>query len=374
MPNRNKTDDRINNETQTESEQPLKAFIYSFDIENKPNIPNICLEIVDCNEETQKMDYFMLRNFVDSRKINIIFFSKDDFRLIYDIMWGCSSMKYIICIDCERILDMPDKKNKLMNKRIWNLAAINAKDDIECGGWMNSYTREKFSMQEISDFITNTRKKLDKYLNSEMNVLEIGCASGFTMYNIAPSVKKYVGVDMSDISIRRNKLKIQESGIKNIEVQCMQAHEISKLSTEPFDLIIMNSIVHCFEGYSYLFKVLKEAIGCLKNKGIIYLGDIMDLDLKEDFIQSLVSYSKTHGSKTKLDFSNELMLSRKFFEFLSGNWQTIDGVEISHKEGIINNELVNYRYDVILKIVKENKTADDNWMIGIKEFADFQPH
>lgn len=360
------------NKIQTGVSKFLKTLIYECDIEGKLNISNENMEIIRWSDDNAKKDYFILKRFVDYKEINVIFFSKDDFRLIYDIMWGCASMKYIVCIDCERILDVADKKNKLMNKKIWNLAAVNAKDDIECGGWMNSYTREKFSMQEINDFIVNTRNKLDSILNSEISVLEIGCASGFTMYNIAPSVKKYVGVDMSNISIKRNELKIKEAGITNIEVHCMQAHEISELSASPFDLIIINSVIHCFEGYSYLFKVLKEAIGCLKNKGTIYLGDIMDLDLKKEFMQSLFSYSRTHNQNTKLDFSNELMLSRKFFDFLSANWPVINSVEISKKTGMVNNELVKYRYDAILKIEKENKAIDKNWMVGIKEFANIQ--
>ena len=46
---------------------------------------------------------------------------------------------------------------------LWYSTEMNAKDDIEIGGWMSSYTREKFTMNEINDFINNTKDKLLPY-------------------------------------------------------------------------------------------------------------------------------------------------------------------------------------------------------------------
>ena len=131
-----------------------------------------------------------------------------------------------------------------MNKRLWDVTAMNAKDDIEIGGWMSSYTREKFTMNEINDFINNTKAKLLPYLKEENTVLEIGCASGFTMYSLSPYVRRYVGVDMSAVSVKKNLKKIEEENIKGVEVKCMAADEISEFEDESFDVIILNSVIH----------------------------------------------------------------------------------------------------------------------------------
>lgn len=329
--------------------------LYGFDAELSSCLHELLdsmdIKYLDLNTD----DLYDLSSSLEESKVDHILMLKNSYRICYDATWLTSCVKSIICLDSDNILCEEDKKNSLMNKRLWDVTAMNAKDDIEIGGWMSSYTREKFTMNEINDFINNTKAKLLPYLKEENTVLEIGCASGFTMYSLSPYVRRYVGVDMSAVSVKKNLKKIEEENIKGVEVKCMAADEISEFEDESFDVIILNSVIHCFKGYNYFYKVLKEIFKKVKKNGIVYIGDVMDLELKEQFENSLVEYAKENNYNTKVDISNEFLLSAKFFECLKNELPIIQDILISRKECEVKNELTMYRFDTLIKM---NKCSD----------------
>ena len=76
-------------------------------------------------------------------------------------------------------------------------------------------------------------------------------------------------------------------------------------------------MVQYFHGRNYLRKVIRKAISCLKEYGYLFIGDIMDHDLKEDLIRDLVRFKQANSDKpykTKTDWRSELFVSRGFFE------------------------------------------------------------
>ena len=75
----------------------------------------------------------------------------------------------------------------------------------------------------------------------------------------------------------------------------MAAHEIHRLEERDFDLVILNSVIQCFHGYNYLAKVIRQCIDRMRDqgKGYIFIGDIMDQDLKRDLIAHLVRFQQT---------------------------------------------------------------------------------
>lgn len=296
----------------------------------------------------EKIDY--IKRFTD-KEIVLLFLARD--LMIIRELAQFKEYKKFICVDVDLYQDHV-KKNKLMNKKLWDYTANNAKNDIEAGGWVNSFTREPFSEAEMDEYVSNTEKKIGKYLSKEKKVLEIGCASGITMYSIAPKVGRYVAVDMSSISIRNNEKRINEKGIKNIKLYCLCANEIDTLSEQGFDIAIINSVLHCFPGFAYFHEVLKKIIPLMKNDGIIFLGDVMNKGQKEELVKTLVDYSVRNGSRTKVDLSQELFFEKEFFEHLPTAYPEIMRVLISKKEGVIQNELVNYRYDVTIQLDKKD--------------------
>lgn len=179
-----------------------------------------------------------------------------------------------------------------MNTRLWQQVADDAVDDIEAGGWKNSYTGEDLSKEEMDEYSSNIFEKLRPYLNKDVRVLEIGCASGLSMFKIAPLVNMYYGTDLSDSIIEKNRNKVKEEKISNIKLACLQAGEIDKLDDNNFDIVIINSVIQCFHGHNYLRKVITKVVNKLGEKGILFIGDVMDQDLKAELIESLIEFKK----------------------------------------------------------------------------------
>ena len=132
------------------------------------------------------------------------------------------------------------------------------------GGWTSSYTGEPLSRAEMAEYGDNILKKLEPLLHRDMRVLEIGCASGISMFRLAPRVGYYHGTDLSAVIIDKNRQRVEQEGHENIRLSCCLAHEIDRLGEGDFDLVIINSVIQCFHGHNYLRSVMGKSVFLLK--------------------------------------------------------------------------------------------------------------
>lgn len=273
------------------------------------------------------------------------------------LQWECDSFHTYYILDCENPLTVDEThKNYLMNKRLWEYTVNNAKDELAGGGWVNSYNREPFSKLEMDEFSENVYGKLNPYLNDKVKVLEIGCSTGLTMFKLLPYIGEYHAVDLSAAVLEKDRIKAEKQGYRNVSFYNLPADDIDKIEEKDFDIIIMNSVIQCFHGYNYFRKVLKKCVDKLGAKGIIFLGDVMDLDLKEELQNSLKYYKEQHPqADTKLTAKGEVFYSRGFFEDCMAEFPVIENVLFSHKIGTAENELTKYRYDVVMSIDQQTK-------------------
>ncbi|MES2734399.1 MAG: condensation domain-containing protein [Bacteroidota bacterium] len=271
--------------------------------------------------------------------------------------WECPALKTFLCLGSDNVYKIREPESKLMSKELWEYVGSAATDHISGGGWVNCYTGDNFSAEEMAEYAENVYQKLLPYVNASTKVLEIGCASGISMFRLAPHVGQYYGTDLSQPIIDRNKRLCEEKGITNIRLACLAAEEIAQIDERNFDVVIINSVVQCFSGYNYLRQIISSLFDLLSPNGIIFLGDLMDLDSKETFVQSLKEYRKVHQNpKTKVDFSQELFVPRRFLDDLRHDFPQIEEVVHSNKVHSIKNELTDFRYDSILKV---NKTTEN---------------
>ncbi|MCU0289159.1 MAG: condensation domain-containing protein, partial [Acidobacteria bacterium] len=302
-----------------------------------------------------------IKSIIRDAGCHVLISQKKYLRLLNSLQWECEALTTYLCIDSLDIVnEEEEEKNRLMDEELWGYVGETAHDDITGGGWSSSFTGEAFSSAEMAEYGDNVLKKLQPLLHREMRVLEIGCATGLTMYRIAPLVGFYYGTDLSQVIIQKNKERVQELGMTNIELACMPAHQVSGLKTEPFDLVIINSVIQCFHGHNYLRNVIRSCVSMLKPGGYLFIGDVMDLEAKKRLIHDLENFKQANagkGYKTKTDFSAELFVSRHFFQDLTIEIPAIAGIEFSDKIHTIENELTRYRYDVLLYIAKEPITA-----------------
>ncbi|MCP4156009.1 MAG: amino acid adenylation domain-containing protein, partial [bacterium] len=286
------------------------------------------------------------------------------------LQWECPPLETILCIDSENSYEEEEREESgLMDRKLWEYVGETSTDDVSGGGWNSSYTGEPIPLKEMNEYGDNIFKKLEPLLHDKMRVLEIGTASGITMYRIAPKVALYHGTDLSHVIIEKNKERVKKEGHKNIKLSCLAAHEIpvdtqpatqaerENRAAEEVDLIIINSVIQCFNGHNYLRRVLRNAARLLAPGGTIFIGDIMDQDKKRELIEDMAKFKhENHDQnyKTKTDWSEELFISKAFLDDIVIDFPELKSVRFSDKIYTIENELTKFRYDALITRHGEN--------------------
>ncbi|MCP4151937.1 MAG: AMP-binding protein, partial [bacterium] len=135
-------------------------------------------------------------------------------------------------------------------------------------------------------------------------------------------------------------------------------------------LIIINSVIQCFPGHNYLRKVIRKAIRLLGETGRIFVGDVMDQQLKKDLEKELTAFkfaNMDNGYSTKTDWSTEFFVHKGFWENLRREWREIETVTFSSKIYTVENELTKFRYDVLIttnKTLPAKKESGNHEQVG----------
>lgn len=245
-----------------------------------------------------------------------------------------------------------DKLKLFRNPRLWDYIAVNAEDNIQAGGWYSSFDGEPFTAEEMKQYADNTVEKLRPYLSKNKSVVEIGCASGLTMFRIAPFVGEYLGTDMAKVNLRRNAEYIKANSISNITLIQCTADKIAENAGHLVDIIIINSVCQYFPGMDYFEEVIGKCISVLKPGGVLYLGDLLDKNLLPVFLSELKAWKMQHQIElgNADDRADELWIARDYFDQVNSKFERIKDVIVSDKIGTIANELTKYRYDTIIRV------------------------
>jgi len=297
-----------------------------------------------------------IKNMIIDAQVGVILSQEKFIRTLNRLQWECPDLHSFMCLDSRDVYGAEEsEKSGLMDSKLWEYVGETATDEITGGGWLTSYTGLPFTKEEMDEYGENILQKLQPLLKKDMRVLEIGCASGITMFRVAPQVSGYHGIDISDVIIKKNRQRAEQEGHENVSLACMAAHEIDSLAPGSFDLVIINSVIHCFHGHNYLRDVLEKVYNLLDRKGLIFLGDLMDQELKQNLIDDMAGFKRENQGKnykTKTDWSTELFVSRTFLEDLAVQKPQIYKIQYSNKIYTIENELTRYRYDALLEVDK----------------------
>ncbi|MCP4215038.1 MAG: amino acid adenylation domain-containing protein, partial [bacterium] len=297
------------------------------------------------------------RFMLDDACVGTVISEKIYLKTLNRLQWECTDMHTFLCIDSTAVDEEEEREHsELMSKELWHHVGEEAQDEIAGGGWTSSFTGEPMSQKEMDEYGDNILEKLKPLLHKNMKVLEIGAASGIGMFRIAPHVGRFVGTDLSEVIIQKNRERISREGIKNIRLETLAAHEIDTLQEKDFDLIILNSVIQCFHGHNYLRRVIRESVALLKDTGLLFMGDIMDRDKKAELLADLREFKNTNKGKgytTKTDLSAELFVPKAFWEDLSIEDRRVEALDFSAKIHTVENELTRYRYDLLITVNKQ---------------------
>ncbi len=296
-----------------------------------------------------------LKGIFKDARIRTVFSQENHVRLLDRLQWECPQLTAYCCIDSRDIHSAGITHGSEMKEmqELWDYVGETADDAIMGGGWVNSYTGQPFSPEEMEEYSANTFNKLSPFFHPQMRVLEIGCASGLSMYRIAPHVGLYYGTDISAAIIQKNKQKVAAQNLENIKLAALKADQIDTLGEQDFQLIIINSVIQDFPSYNYLRHVIAKSLNLLAPSGRLFLGDLMDLDLKTALIKDMEAFKKTNKDpllKTKTDWTTELFISRAFLQDIQADTPAITDLSFSSKLHTIQNELTKFRFDALLQV------------------------
>jgi ubiquinone/menaquinone biosynthesis C-methylase UbiE len=327
------------------------------------NIGFLCEDICNCDiDEINKFKWGgelkgivqtcdeVLKWVVD-KQIDTLIFNKQQISIGARVLWMAPCLKRYIITDTDEAL-LIENMNMRVQAKMWDIVAEHSSgNQLEQSGWISSYTNELFTQEEMDEYVDNAVTKLKPFMTNESKVLEIGVASGLTCCKIAPLVEQYIGIDISKETLRMTDAVLSQKKINNVMLILAEAMDIDTLNILDQDIVIMNSVCQYFAGYNYLIALIGKLVRCMKEKGIIFLGDILDYELKEELKQELWKAGKKENNK------NDLYFPKYFVQQLPAFIPEIVQVEITKKLGKIENELKRYRYDVILHIDCNSKES-----------------
>jgi amino acid adenylation domain-containing protein len=289
-------------------------------------------------------------------------------RIVHDLQWKLPRLKDVLYLDVAGASPPAESLNEDVVQSLWDHVAERAVDEVTAGGFVSSYTGEPFTAREVEEYKDRIVTLAQDALGQRKRVLEIGNGSGLIMFELATQVEKYVGLDPSPVTQQKNRERIKQLELDNVELLTGFADRTAELEAESFDLIIMASTAQFFPGPRYFMSVLEQAARLLRKGGSILLGDVMDARRKEGFQQSLLDYQSRHADAgTKTQPGGELYFDEEFFYDAVAELENMDEVRILHRTEGFRNEL-GYRYDVLLKKCettqsRKKETRKNHWTL-----------
>jgi natural product biosynthesis luciferase-like monooxygenase protein len=243
-------------------------------------------------------------------------------------------------------------------QKIWDEAyqpaAPVADATFNISGWNSSYTGEGIAAEEMREWLTDTTGRI-RALGAR-RVLEIGCGTGLILFRVAPECERFTGVDFSPAALANIRSELACRPLPQVDLIQGSAEEVGNLAPGSYDAVVINSVVQYFPGVDYLVRVLEKALAALAPGGALFIGDVRSLPLLQAFHASVELHHAPDATpaselaeriERRLRRESELVIDPELFRAFAQQHGL--QVRIEPKRGRGRNELVRFRYDVVLR-------------------------
>ena len=219
-------------------------------------------------------------------------------------------------------------------------------------GWNSSFTQAPFPPEEMEAWVEATLDRIRPLAGCA--VVEIGCGTGLLARPLASIATSYLAVDPSARAIQAlARWAAEEQPGADFSAEVGDARHLRKLAAGSAGLIVINSVAQYFPSTDYLMEVLAECARVLAPQGRLFLGDLRNLDLLDDFhlrritalagARTMAAAEARHAAARSRMQDGELCIAPAFFDHLPGFTADLAG-----KAGEHANEMTLYRYDATL--------------------------
>ena len=240
-----------------------------------------------------------------------------------------------------------------------NTGRSNWDKTFNISGWISSYTKELIGDVEMEEWVDNTIPRILEL--QPQRVLEIGCGTGLILFRIAPHCSSYLGTDFSQVALQYLEQQLEDPSLDlpQVTLERRIADNFQGIQPHSVDTVILNSVIQYFPSINYLFRVLEQCIQVVEPGGFIFIGDIRNYSLLEVFATAVELSQATDELATeellkqihyRVHREEELTIAPDFFWALPQALPQISQVQVLVKRGKFQNELTQFRYDVILQV------------------------
>ncbi|MCC8420185.1 non-ribosomal peptide synthetase [Photorhabdus thracensis] len=235
-------------------------------------------------------------------------------------------------------------------------------DKSDFDGWINNYTEQPIALDQMEEWRAGTMQRIESL--HPRSLLEIGCGAGLLLYRYAERCESVLATDISAEVLTHHQKILRQRGWSHVELIRGDALNLGTITPDQFDTVVMHSVVQYFPNIQYLEKVITQLLPTVKTGGKILLGDIRNLDLLTAHVTA-IEKNRLNGQRIsvgtlanriqqRLQKEKEFLLSPTYFAQLPTRYPEIGRVDILVKRGVGDNEMLRYRYEVILHKCDKN--------------------